>query len=117
MDHVDPREAAHDDVLRRFSRNYGVVESWETSLARLRAHPLVVDARDREFPNAQRFDFEGLHGRAWSSSYVFRGVEDRPGFDAALRLSSTSTPVTARCGFPYRAAGIVFRVAKASSGP
>jgi hypothetical protein len=59
-----------------------------------------VDARDREFPNAQRFSFEGLHGRSWSSSYVFRGVEDREGFVL----------------FPYRAVGLVFRVARTASG-
>ena len=102
--------AAYDELLRRFSHDYGVVESWEKSLARLRAHPLVVDARDREFPNAQRFDFEGLHGRAWSSSYVFRGVEDRQGFDAALRALFDAHSRDGAVLFPYRAVALVFGV-------
>jgi len=109
-----PFMAAYDEVLRRFSRDYGVVESWEKSLERLRAHPLVVDARDREFPNAQRFDFEGLHGRSWSSSYIFRGVEDREGFDAALRGLFYSHARDGVVLFPYRAVGLVFRLARSA---
>ena len=106
---------AYDGVLRRFSHDYGVVESWEKSLERLRAHPLVVDARDREVPHAQRFDFEGLHGRTWSSSYVFRGVEDREGFDAALRALFGAHSRDGVVEFPYRAVGLVFRVARSAS--
>ena len=89
-----PFMAAYDEVLRRFSRDYGVVESWEKTLERLRAHPLVVDARDREFPNAQRFDFEGLHGRSWSSSYIFRGSRTAPA--STRRCGSYSTPTLAK---------------------
>jgi ubiquinone/menaquinone biosynthesis C-methylase UbiE len=110
-----PFMAAYDDVLRRFSHEYTVVESWEKSLERLRAHPRVMDARDREVLNAQRFDFEGLHGRAWSSSYVFRGVEDREGFDTALRALFASHSRDGVVEFPYRAVGLVFRVARSAS--
>jgi SAM-dependent methyltransferase len=105
-----PFMAAYDELLHRFSRDCEVVGSWEKSLARLRAHPLVVDARDREFPNGQRFSFEGLHGRAWSSSYVFRGVEDREGFDTALRSLFESQSRDGVVFFPYRAVGLVFRL-------
>jgi SAM-dependent methyltransferase len=111
-----PFMAAYDGLLRRFSRDYEVVESWEKGLERLRAHPLVVDARDREFPNAQRFSFEGLHGRSWSSSYVFRGVEDREGFDAALQALFDSQSRDGVVFFPYRAVGLVFRL-RASHSP
>jgi SAM-dependent methyltransferase len=110
-----PFMAAYDAVLRRFSHDYTVVESWEKSLARLRAHPWVVDPRDREVPNAQRFDFEGLCGRAWSSSYVFRGVTDREGFDAALRAVFDSHCRDGAIDLPYRAVGLVFRVARSAS--
>jgi SAM-dependent methyltransferase len=113
-----PFMAEYEALLRRFSREYSVVESWDESLARLRAHPRVESPRDREAPNAQVFDFEGLHGRAWSSSYVFRGVADREGFDTALRALFD---VHARDGvveFPYRAVALVFRVAStARSAP
>jgi ubiquinone/menaquinone biosynthesis C-methylase UbiE len=103
---------AYDALLRRFSSEYSVVESWEESLARLRAHPAVEARRDLEASNVQLFDLEGLRGRAWSSSYVFRGVRDREGFDAAL---GTLFDAHARGGvveFPYRAVALVFRVAR-----
>jgi SAM-dependent methyltransferase len=110
-----PFMAEFQALLHRFSGEYSVVESWEKSLKRLRAHPLVVDARDREVPNVQRFDFEGLHGRAWSSSYVFRGVADREGFDTALRALFDSHSRDGAIEFPYRAVGLVFRVASSAS--
>jgi SAM-dependent methyltransferase len=103
--------AAYDALLRRFSSEYSVVESWEESLTRLRAHPVVEAPRDLEVPNVQLLDLEGLRGRAWSSSYVFRVVRDREGFDAAL---GTLFDAHARGGvveFPYRAVALVFRVA------
>ena len=103
--------AAYDSLLRRFSSEHSVVESWEESLRRLRAHPAVEAPRDVEAPNVQLFDLEGLRGRVWSSSYVFRGVRDREGFDAAL---GTLFDAHARGGggeFPYRAVALVFRVA------
>jgi SAM-dependent methyltransferase len=102
-------------LLRRFSREYAVVESWEATLERLRAHPRVEYPRDREVPHAQLFDLEGLHGRAWSSSYVFRGVEDRAGFDAALRDLFDAHARGGVLEFPYRAVGLVFRVARSAS--
>jgi hypothetical protein len=58
----------------------------------------------------QRFDFEGLHGRAWSSSYVFRGVKDRDEFDAALRVLFDAHARDGILEFPYRTVGLVFRV-------
>jgi hypothetical protein len=69
-----------------------------------------VDPRDREVPHAQRFDFDGLRGRSWSSSYVFRGVEDREGFDAALRALFGAHSRDGIVEFPYRAVALVFGV-------
>jgi len=109
-----PFQAAYEALLHRFSTEYSVLESWEESLARLRAHPRVEAARDFEAPNAQLFDFEGLRGRAWSSSYVFRGVTDREGFDAALRDLFDAHARGGALEFPYRAVALVFRVASPS---
>jgi SAM-dependent methyltransferase len=104
--------AEYQELLRRFSTEYSVLERWEESLARLRAHPRVEAPRDFEAPNAQLFDFEGLHGRAWSSSYVFRGVEDRKGFDAALRALFDAHAKGGVLAFPYRTVALVFRVGR-----
>jgi SAM-dependent methyltransferase len=104
--------ANYDAILRRFSREYAVLESWEESLSRLRAHPRIVSPRDFEAPNSQQLDFEGLHGRAWSSSYVRHGVEDAPGFDAALRSLFEAHARGGVVEFPYRSVALVFRVGR-----
>jgi ubiquinone/menaquinone biosynthesis C-methylase UbiE len=105
-----PFMADYEGLLRRFSHEYSVLESWEQSLEQLRRHPRVESPRDREEPNAQRFDFEGLHGRAWSSSYIFRGVKDREGFDAALRALFDVHAQDGILEFPYRTVALVFGV-------
>ena len=102
----------YQELLRRFSTEYAVLERWEESLVRLRAHPRVEAPRDFEAPNAQLFDFEGLRGRAWSSSYVFRGVEDREGFDGALRALFDAHARGGVLEFPYRSVAMVFRVGR-----
>jgi SAM-dependent methyltransferase len=106
-----PFMAEYQALLRRFSSEYSVAESWEETLARLRAHPRVEAPRDFEAPNAQVFGFEGLQGRAWSSSYVFRGVRDREGFDAALRSLFDAHGRDGAIEFPYRAVALSFRLA------
>ena len=102
--------AAYDALLRRFSSEYQVLESWETTLAQLRRHPRVVAPRESWESHAQRFDLEGLRGRAWSSSYVRRGVADREGFDAALRAVFEAHARDGAVDFPYRTVALVFRI-------
>jgi SAM-dependent methyltransferase len=105
-----PFMAEYQSVLRRFSAEYSVIESWEECLARLRADPRVEAPRESQAPNAQIFDLEGLRGRAWSSSYVSHGVADREGFDAALRALFESHARGGVVEFPYRTVALVFRV-------
>lgn len=114
---ASPFMAEYQALLRRFSREFSVMESWEECLARLRAHPRVEAPRDFEVPNAQAFDFEGLRGRSWSSSYVFRGVTDREGFDRALRSLFGAHAHDGAIEFPYRGVGLVFRVASRGYSP
>jgi SAM-dependent methyltransferase len=111
-----PFMADYDAVLRRFSREYSALERWDESLVRLRAHPRVVSPREVEAPNVQLFDFEGLRGRAWSSSYVHRGVSDHEGFDAALRAAFDAHARGGTVEFPYRTVALVFRVAGGPRG-
>ncbi len=99
---------AYDALLRRFSGEYTVLDSWEATLERLRAHARVASPQSHETPNAQLFDFEGLHGRAWSSSYVSRGVRDRDGFDAALRELFEAHQRSGRVEFSYRTVALLF---------
>ena len=105
-----PFMADYHALLRRFSAEYSVIESWEESLARLRVHPRVEAPREREVPNAQVFDLDGLRGRVWSSSYVSHGVADREGFEAALRALFETHARGGITEFPYRTVALVFGV-------
>ncbi len=106
-----PFQSDYEGLLRRFSREYRVLERWEESLDQLRRHPRVGSSREIEAENAQRLDFEGLRGRAWSSSYVVHGVEDREGFDAGLRALFERHATGGVLPLPYRSVALVFRVA------
>jgi SAM-dependent methyltransferase len=110
-----PFMAAYDALLRRFSSEYQVLESWETTLDKLRRHPRALAPRARWETHAQAFDLEGLRGRAWSSSYVFKGVQDRQGFDLALRSLFEKHAANGVVEFPYRTVALVLRVAAVTS--
>jgi SAM-dependent methyltransferase len=105
-----PFMADYQALLRRFSSEYSVIESWEETLARLRVHPRVDAPRELEAENAQVFDLEGLRGRLWSSSYVRHGVADHEGFDAALRGVFEAHARGGAVEFPYRTVALVFGV-------
>jgi len=102
--------SAYDGLLRRFSSEYQVLESWETTLEQLKRHPRVAAPREGWETHAQSFDLEGLRGRVWSSSYVRRGVEDREGFDTALRALFEAHARGSAVDFPYRTVALVFRI-------
>ncbi|HXY41513.1 MAG TPA: methyltransferase domain-containing protein [Vicinamibacteria bacterium] len=107
---------AYDALLRRFSSQYGGIESsWRGTLDALRAHPLTCEHREWEGENAQEFDFAGLHGRVWSSSYVFRGVRDSLGFDRALRALFDAHAEDGVVRFPYRSIAFLFSVLRAGA--
>ncbi|HEX6738562.1 MAG TPA: class I SAM-dependent methyltransferase [Vicinamibacteria bacterium] len=104
---------AYDALLRSMSTEYAILESHPKTMAALAASPEVVDQRRGEFPNLQEFDWEGLHGRAWSSSYVLHGVADREGFDRALRGLFDTYRVDGKISYLYNAQGLCFRLAPA----
>ena len=106
---------AYDALLRSHSKEYAILLSHQDTLAALEAHPEALDVRRGSFPNAQEFDWEGLHGRAWSSSYVLHGVSDREGFDRALNVLFDTYAVDGSVSYLYNAVGLCFRLA--ASGP
>ena len=106
---------AYDALLRSSSTEYGILESHPQTLAALAAAPEAADHRRGEFPNLQEFDGEGLHGRAWSSSYVLHGVADREGFDRALRGLFDTYQVDGSVSYLYNAVGLCFRLPPAAA--
>lgn len=79
-----PAMQEYEALLRRASSEYAALERPESTIARIRTAG-VRDVRTTILDNAQRFDWEGLHGRAHSSSYVAHGVRDLEAFDRELR--------------------------------
>jgi SAM-dependent methyltransferase len=72
------------DLIRAYSSEFDVLERQEAAPAALKAVIGVEDCREGEFANAQVLDREGLVGRAYSSSCVKHGVEDKAGFERGL---------------------------------
>jgi SAM-dependent methyltransferase len=107
---ASPFMDAYDALLRSYSREYGILLSHEQTLSALAAHPEARDIRRGSFPNGQEFDWEGLHGRAWSSSYVLHGVADKEGFDSALKALFEAHQVDGSVAYLYNAVGLCFRV-------
>jgi SAM-dependent methyltransferase len=93
---------AYDEVLLRFSSSYAAVPRPAPTLAALAARRPQGSAVS--FPHAQRLDLDGLIGRAWSSSYVVHGVEDRAAFDDALRATFDAHAADATVELRYETA-------------
>ncbi|MGE0784891.1 MAG: trans-aconitate 2-methyltransferase [Sandaracinaceae bacterium] len=107
-DEGDPMMAAYEALLRRFSPEYADVGA-EPRAAALAAHPGLSDLRRASFAHAQRFDREGLKGRAWSSSYVKNVIQDRESFDAALDALFDAHARDGQVTFLYRSIALSFR--------
>jgi SAM-dependent methyltransferase len=89
---------AYESLLRARS-SYPSVRRPSDVIAALRAQlPHAVEAT---FPNEQVLDWEGLHGRAWSSSYVAHGVSDAGAFDRELRALFDRFAVAGHVSFAY----------------
>ena len=105
-----PFNTDYEALLRRFCREYRILEGWEECLEQLRTHPRTLSPSKIEAPNAQLFDLEGLRGRSWSSSYVIHGVTDREGFDAGLQDLFETHAREGVLEFPYRTVALVFGI-------
>lgn len=72
----------YEELLRHRSREYCELERPNRTIEHLRERVNLVST---VIDNAQLFDWEGLHGRVHSSSYVAHGVDDVEAFDRELR--------------------------------
>jgi SAM-dependent methyltransferase len=85
----DGWQAEYEALLGHWSREYGAVrkaaDGGQDHSAWVKASPLCTHVTEREFENSQLMDWDALLGRANSSSYVIHGVQDRAGFERALR--------------------------------
>jgi len=101
---------AYDAVLRRHSSEYGVLDKPVETTTALRRAPGVHDPREAAFRYAQRFDLEGLRGRAYSSSYVIHGVRDHDAFNRALIRLFERHARQGNVVFGYRTLALAWRM-------
>jgi ubiquinone/menaquinone biosynthesis C-methylase UbiE len=92
--------ATYDAILRQFVRDYVDVPSSDKTVAVLRER--VAGEVERVYDTYQDLDLEGVLGRAWSASYVVRGVSDKAGFDAALTEAFRKHEIAGHVRLPYR---------------
>jgi len=100
----------YEELLREYSHEYAQLERPQQTMQRIRESDDVVDVEETEIDNAQIFDWDGLHGRAHSSSYVAHGVTDKKAFDRALLAIFDRYAVNGRFPFDYRTHVLTWRV-------
>jgi SAM-dependent methyltransferase len=99
----------YEAILHRHSAEYAKVGAHDDAVGRLRGHPEVRQPKEAAFPNHQLLDFDGLLGRAWSSSYVVHGVRNRTDFDAAIKAAFDRHQKNGTVDFVYRTEVIAWR--------
>ena len=101
----------YDGLLRAHSSQYDVMARQDAAVGALRSAAGVRACQEREFDNIQLFDFEGLLGRAYSSSCVENGVRDKAAFERALQAAFERHAREGRVEFRYRTVGLCWRPA------
>lgn len=103
-----PLHADYEATLAEFSSEYGRRgRGWET-IEKIKAAG-VTACEEARFLNAQRFDRDGLLGRAHGTSYVALGVKDMPAFDRALTEVFDRHQRGGFVSFDYDARVLLFR--------
>jgi ubiquinone/menaquinone biosynthesis C-methylase UbiE len=98
---------AYEALLVSASKEYREMPGHAETYARLRGSGRFADVRERSFEHAQRFDRDGLFGRAYSSSFVVHGIDDRDRFDRELDALFDRFAERGEVEFRYRADAIM----------
>jgi SAM-dependent methyltransferase len=108
---------AYDALLRSYSAEYDVMLRQEAAPAALRSAHGVLRCREATFTNVQVLDFEGLLGRAYSSSCVRLGVRDPDAFERALALLFERHALGGQVEFRYRTVGLCWQLTGGPAQP
>jgi SAM-dependent methyltransferase len=106
----EPFQDEYEAILRRHSSDYAQVGAHDDAVGKIRTRAEIRDARESAFPNRQSLDFDGLLGRAWSSSYVVHGVKDKSAFDGELRRAFDLHKRKGFVDIVYRTEAIAWRL-------
>jgi ubiquinone/menaquinone biosynthesis C-methylase UbiE len=98
--------AAYESILARYCEGYADVPQSEHTIADLRER--VTGEVEQAFTARQDLELRGVLGRAWSASYVVRGVKDTAAFDAALTEAFHRHAIAGKVVLPYRTVAIAW---------
>jgi SAM-dependent methyltransferase len=109
----DGWQADYEALLGKWSSEYPVVQKatgkGDDNSGWVKSSPTCEDIREQDLENSQRMDWQALLGRANSSSYVIHGVEDRAGFESALRALFDRSSKGGFVDFQYRTYVLLWR--------
>jgi len=109
----DGWQAEYEAMLGKWSSEYPEVQKatgkGEDNSGWVKASALCTQVAEHNFTNSQRMDWDALLGRANSSSYVIHGIEDRPGFEKALRALFDKHAAGGHVEFLYRTYVLLWR--------
>jgi SAM-dependent methyltransferase len=112
----DGWQSEYEALLCQWSSEYGDVQkatgNGDDNSGWVKKSPHCIDVREHNFTNSQRMDWDALLGRANSSSYVIHGVQDRAGFEAALKGLFQRHAAKGHVEFSYRTYVLLWRFGK-----
>jgi SAM-dependent methyltransferase len=98
------------DLIRTHSSEFEVLERQEAAPAALRVAKGVESCLEAEFANRQSLDHAGLLGRAYSSSCVKHGVQDKAAFEDGLSELFFRHQTGGRVELRYRTVALCWKV-------
>lgn len=104
-------QSEYEALLEHFSSEYADIARARDSedATWVQSSLLCTGIREHDLENSQRMDWEALLGRANSSSYVIHGVQDRAGFEKALRALFDKHAREGHVDFMYRTYVLLWR--------
>jgi SAM-dependent methyltransferase len=112
----DGWQSEYEALLCHWSSEYGDIQKatgkGEDNSDWVKNSPLCIELREHNFANSQHMDWQALLGRANSSSYVIHGVQDRAGFEKALKRLFERHSVNGFVEFSYRTYVLLWRFAR-----
>jgi SAM-dependent methyltransferase len=109
----DGWQAEYEAMLCKWSTEYPEIKKatgkGDDNSGWVKSSPHCTQIVEHNFDNSQRMDWDALLGRANSSSYVIHGIEDRAGFERALRALFDRSSKQGFVEFHYRTYVLLWR--------
>lgn len=96
-------------ILKKYSTDYEKTPKALDTINAMKQDQNITNVKEAAFLTSQKLDLDGLIGRAYSTSYVAKGVKDRKGFKQALAELFKKYQIGERVKFPYKTVAICWQ--------